>query len=86
MEHDNGIDGLRTIHKLSYTVDSKSENPNDNVFVEHNQNIYFINIATFMTYLKFEGDQYYNDDLKKRVYKIYQKDFDLLSYEKVMKK
>ena len=64
MEHDNGIDGLRTIHKLSYTVDSKSENPNDNVFVEHNQNIYFINIATFMTYLKFEGDQYYNYDLR----------------------
>ena len=30
--------------------------------------------------------QYFNDDLKKRVYKIYQKDFDLLSYEKDMKK
>ena len=70
MEHDNGIDGLRTNHKLSYTVDSKSENPNDNVFVEHNQNIYFINIATFMTYLKFEGDQYYNYDLREPKRKI----------------
>jgi hypothetical protein len=29
---------------------------------------------------------YYTDDLEKRVYKIYQKDFDLLSYEKDIKK
>ena len=70
MEHDNGVDGLRTINKLSYTIDSSSANPNDNVFVEHNKNIYFINIATFMTYLKFEGDQYYNYDLREPKRKI----------------
>jgi len=70
MEHDNGIDGLRTIHKLSYTIDSSSANPNDNVFVEHNKNIFFINIETFMTYLKFEGDQYYNYDLREPKRKI----------------
>lgn len=70
MENDNGQDGLRTIHKLSYTIDSSSANPNDNVFVEHNPNIYFINIATFMTYLKFEGDQYYNYDLREPKRKI----------------
>jgi hypothetical protein len=40
------------------------------VFVEHNPNIYFINIATFMTYLKFEGDQYYNYDLREPKRKI----------------
>jgi hypothetical protein len=70
MEHDNGVDGLRTIHKLSYTIDSTSANPNDNVFVEHNPNIHFINIATFMTYVKFEGDQYYNYDLREPKRKI----------------
>ena len=70
MEHDNGLDGIRTIHKLSYTLDSKSENPNDNVFVAHNPNIFFINIATFMTYVKFEGDQYYNYDLREPKRKI----------------
>ena len=70
MGHDNGIDGLRTIHKLSYTIDSSSANPNDNVFVEHNKNIFFINIETFMTYLKFEGDQYYNYDLREPKRKI----------------
>ena len=70
MEHDNGLDGIRTIHNLSYTLDSKSENPNDNVFVAHNPNIFFINIATFMTYVKFEGDQYYNYDLREPKRKI----------------
>ena len=70
MEHDNGLDGIRTIHKLSYTLDSKSENPNDNVFVAHNPNIFFINIATFMKYVKFEGDQYYNYDLREPKRKI----------------
>ena len=70
MEHDTGLDGIRTIHKLSYTLDSKSENPNDNVFVAHNPNIFFINIATFMTYVKFEGDQYYNYDLREPKRKI----------------
>ena len=70
MEKDNGSDGLKTIHKLSYTIDSKSNNPNDNIFAVHNQNIFFINISTFLTYVRFEGEQYYNYDLREPKRKI----------------
>jgi hypothetical protein len=70
MDKDNGIDGLKTIFKLEFTIDSKSNNPNDNIFTVHNQNIFFINISTFLTYIKFEGDQYYNYDLREPKRKI----------------
>ena len=70
MDKDTGIDGLKTIHKLDFTIDSNSHNPNDNIFAVHNSNIFFINISTFLTYIKFEGDQYYNYDLREPKRKI----------------
>jgi hypothetical protein len=70
MDKDNGIDGLKTIFKLEFTIDSKSNNPNDNIFTVHNPKIFFINISTFLTYIKFEGDQYYNYDLREPKRKI----------------
>ena len=70
MDNDNGVDGLRAIHKLAYNIDTKSENPNDNIFTVHNPNIYFINISTFLTHIPFEGDQYYNYDLREPKRKI----------------
>ena len=63
-EHDNGMDGLRTITYLQYSIDDNSLNPNDNIFTVHNKNIFFINITTFNTLNKFEGDNYYNYDLR----------------------
>jgi len=38
--HDNGIDGLRTIHKLQYSIDKESTNPLDNIFYNKYYNIY----------------------------------------------
>ena len=70
MEHDNGADGLRTITQLSYKIDPKSENPNDNIFAVHNPNMFFINISTFLTYTRFEQDEYYNYDLREPKRKI----------------
>jgi hypothetical protein len=70
MDKDNGVDGLTTIHKLKYTIDENSLNVNDNVFSVHNSNIYFINISTFLTYVRFEGDNYYNYDLREPKRKI----------------
>jgi len=69
-EHDNGVDGLRTIHQLKYSVDEKSENPNDNLFVVHNKRIQFINIATFLTHIPFGSEEYYNYDLREPKRKI----------------
>ena len=63
-ENDNGIDGLTTISQLKYTIDEKSENPNDNIFVIHNSKIMIINISTFLTHVPFGSEEYYNYDLR----------------------
>ena len=69
-ENDNGIDGLRTISKLNYTLDTKSENPNDNIFIVNNPRIFYINISTFLTYVPFGSEEYYNYDLREPKRKI----------------
>jgi hypothetical protein len=69
-EYDNGQDGLITINQLKYTIDDKSNNPNDNIFVVHNPNIKFININTFLTHIPFGSEEYYNYDLREPKRKI----------------
>jgi hypothetical protein len=69
-EHDNGIDGLKTITQLKYEMDDKSDNPNDNIFVVHNENIKTINIHTFLTHIPFGAEEYYNYDLREPKRKI----------------
>ena len=69
-EHDTGIDGLRTISQLKYNINEKSENPNDNIFTVHNSRIFFINITTFLTYIPFGSEEYYNYDLREPKRKI----------------
>jgi hypothetical protein len=69
-EHDNGIDGLKTIIQLKYSIDEKSENPNDNIFSVHNSRIFFINISTFLTHIPFGSEEYYNYDLREPKRKI----------------
>ena len=68
--HDDGIDGLRTIHKLQYSIDTESLNPLDNVHIIDTNNIFIINITTFMTGIKFEHDNYYKYDLREPQRKI----------------
>ena len=70
MDKDNGVDGLKTITLLNYNVSSKSDNPNDNIFIVDNQRIFVINIQTFLTYVRFENDQFYNYDLREPKRKI----------------
>jgi hypothetical protein len=69
-ENDNGIDGIRSIHQLKYTINEKSENPNDNIFSVHNPRIFYINISTFLTYIPFGSEEYYNYDLREPKRKI----------------
>ena len=69
-ENDDGVDGLRTIHQLKYSIEEKSENPNDNIFAVHNSRIFFINIATFLTRIQFGSEEYYNYDLREPKRKI----------------
>ena len=69
-EFDNGIDGLKTIYNLNYTIDEKSDNPNDNIFTIHNEKIKIINIKTFLTHIQFGSEEYYNYDLREPKRKI----------------
>jgi hypothetical protein len=68
--NDNGIDGIRTIHKLEYSIDTESINPMDNVHIVESNNIFIINIKTFMTATRFEHDNYYEYDLREPPRKI----------------
>ena len=69
-EYDDGHDGLTSISKLKYTIDDKSDNPNDNVFNVHSERIKVINIKTFMTRIPFGTEEYYNYDLREPKRKI----------------
>jgi len=69
-EHDNGIDGLRTITQLKYNIGSKSDNPNDNIFTVSNPYTFYINVSTFLTYIPFGSEEYYNYDLREPKRKI----------------
>lgn len=62
--NDSGIDGIRSIRSLKYSIDSTSDNPNDNIHSVVAKNIFFINIKNFLTETKFEHDNYYSYDLR----------------------
>ena len=70
MQKDNGIDGLRTIHKLAYSINHESVNPIDNQYIVENPRFFYINISTFLTLIRFEQDKYYNYDLREPPRKI----------------
>jgi len=64
MQNDNGRDGIKSIHKLLYTIDNESINPLDNVYTVSNEKINMINISAFMTLVSFETDKYHEYDLR----------------------
>ena len=68
--HDNGIDGIKTIYKLAYEINTESKNPSDNIHIVKSNNIFVININTFMTGTRFEQDNYYHYDLREPPRKI----------------
>lgn len=68
--NDTNIDGIRTIHKLEYTVDIESSNSLDNIHIVSSDNIFMINIQQFMTGTKFEKEQYHKYDLREPSRKI----------------
>jgi len=71
MVQDRGIDGLKTIHKLTYTIDKESANPADNKYIVADQDrLFYINVASFMTLVHFESDQYHQYDLREPVRKV----------------
>lgn len=63
-KHDKGIDGLTSIMNLTYTIDSESSNPNDNIYTVINSNIFYINITGFKALLDENSENYFNYDLR----------------------
>jgi hypothetical protein len=70
MKMDNGQDGLRTIHKLLFSIDKDSMNPDDNLYVVENERIFVVNVTGFMTMVRFEADSYHEYDLREPVNKV----------------
>lgn len=68
--NDNGIDGIKTIHRLQYSIDTESKNTLDNVHIIADSRFLIINIDTFMTGIKFEQDNYIKYDLREPARKI----------------
>ena len=65
--HDNGIDGISTIHGLKFTINYESDNLIDNLHsnsYSNKENIFFINIKNFLTGVRFENDNYHSYDLR----------------------
>lgn len=62
--HDNGMDGVQTIHLLKYTIDADSANPRDNEIKEENFVVSFVNISTFMTGYNHDNENYVDYDLR----------------------
>jgi hypothetical protein len=83
-EKDDGVDGLRTISKLAYTIDTASENPNDNIFTFEDTRLFYINIKTFLTHTRYENDEYFNYDLREPKRKIIHPDKLLQRTNKVI--
>jgi hypothetical protein len=67
---DTGVDGLSSIHRLIYSVDQDSMNPEDNRYTVKNERINVINILSFLTIKPFEQNNYYTYDLRESTAKI----------------
>jgi len=64
---DIGHTGLRTIHKLEYTIQCNSTNEKDNLYQSMPNNFGYINITAFLSETRFEDDEYYTYDLREPI-------------------
>jgi len=62
--NDTGIDGLSTISKLEFTIDTTSDNTNDNLYVISSNKIFYVNIKTFNTVTNSSSETYHKYDLR----------------------
>jgi hypothetical protein len=68
--HYNQIDGLKTIHKLNYTIDDVSSNPLDNIHFIQSDKLFFINVKNFACLTQVENETFYDYDLREPPKKI----------------
>ena len=83
-KNDDGNDGLSTIHRLNYSIDKKSLNPNDNKYVVDSEYLFVINILSFLTANSFINNEYYDYDLREKIDKIINPDQEKLQTKRVI--
>ena len=74
---DNGFDGLRTIHNLSFTIDEISAVEEDSMNMVSNPYIFYINITTFEGLYPVDNKQFETIDLRDKPRKM--KDYNIPS-------
>lgn len=62
--NDNGLDGLTSVRRLTFSIDSDSMNPVDNKYTVDNERIKIINILSFLTNISYNTNTFYNYDLR----------------------
>jgi len=67
MKNDNGVDGLSSIHKLTFGFNKTSTNLADDQYTVDNQAFQYINVLTFMTAVRFDSNTYHEYDLREPV-------------------
>lgn len=70
--NDTGNDGLSTITGLDFTIDTTSDDPNDNIYVSSSSRIWYVNIKRFTTLLS-STETFHKYDLREPPIKIVQK-------------
>lgn len=60
------LDGIKTIYKIKYTIDSNAESASvlDNIHIFPNEKIYVINIHYFLCNTAFENEKFHEYDLR----------------------
>jgi hypothetical protein len=62
--NDNGLDGLTSIRRLTFSIDDESMNNADNKYTVENERIKVINILSFLTNISYNSNTSYNYDLR----------------------
>jgi hypothetical protein len=58
------LDGLSSLHRINFSIDNESLNPQDNLFVVNNKKIKIINILSFLSAIRFAQNDFYTYDLR----------------------
>jgi hypothetical protein len=63
-KRDNGQNGLKTLYRIKFLIDSKSNNELDNKYFIDHKSIFIINILDFYTSSNVEKEEFYEYDLR----------------------
>jgi hypothetical protein len=69
-KNDNGLDGIKTLYKVKYYIDTKSSNKEDDLYIVNNKSLFMINILDFYCSSDPENEKFYDYDLREPTSKI----------------